>query len=225
MAMTACGRRRRARPTHSRRAASRRRSRFRPARLILPIEAALIEGGAYALSHAGTAQARVWQGTGYAGSGSYAAASRSAPLLVTGLTANTQTNVEFSSGTILRPQFEPGAYATDFERRPPGVELALCQRYIQRIVGWVGAWRGGSSTIATVAGRHIVPMYSSPTVLLVSGLDMLAQFGTAFHNVSTIDSFAADNMAGYLDLTTSSGGAGQPCAITNNGRLFAISEL
>ncbi len=30
--------------------------------LILPIEASLVEGGAYALSHAGTAQARVWQG-------------------------------------------------------------------------------------------------------------------------------------------------------------------
>jgi hypothetical protein len=193
--------------------------------LILPIEAALIEGGTYALAHDGTAQARVWQGTGYAGSGSYATASRGAPLLVSGLTANAQTNIEVSSGTLLRPQLEPGVYATDFERRPSSVEWILCQRYIQRIVGWVGAWRGGSSTVATVAGRYVVPMYSTPTALLVIGTGMMVQFGITFHNISSIDAVATDNTGGYLDVTTSSGSAGQPCAITANGRLFAISEL
>ena len=95
--------------------------------LILPIETLLIEGGSYMLSQAGTAQARVWQGTGYTGSGSYAAA----PFTAAGLTVATQTNVEFSTGTVLRPQFEPGAVATAFERRPPGVELNLCQRYFE----------------------------------------------------------------------------------------------
>ncbi len=62
-----------------------------------------------------------------------------APLLATGLTANAQTNLEFSSGTILRPQLEPGAHATDFERRPPSVEFELCQRYFTILsVGWAG---------------------------------------------------------------------------------------
>ncbi|MDR3461527.1 MAG: hypothetical protein P4L76_04330 [Beijerinckiaceae bacterium] len=96
--------------------------------LILPIEANLIEGGSYILSQSGTAQARIWQGTGYTGSGSYAAM----PLTATSLTANTQTNVEFSTGTVLRPQFEPGIAATSFERRALGVELILCQRYFQK---------------------------------------------------------------------------------------------
>lgn len=95
--------------------------------LVLPIEAAMIEGGIYTLSHAGTAQARVWQGGGAAGSGSYAAC----PLTVAGLSATTQTNVEFSAGTVLRPQFEPGTASTVFERRPIDVELALCQRYFE----------------------------------------------------------------------------------------------
>ncbi|MCW2283380.1 hypothetical protein M2323_001206 [Rhodoblastus acidophilus] len=99
--------------------------------LILPIEPTLIEGGAYMLSHAGTAQARVWQGTGNTGTGNYA----SAPFAATGLTAASQTNVEFSNGTILRPQFEPGSVATAFERRPPSVELAICQRYFQTSYG------------------------------------------------------------------------------------------
>jgi hypothetical protein len=130
--------------------------------LILPIEAGSIEGGAYTLSQAGTAQARVWQGSGYTGSGAYAAA----PLTASGLSAATQTNVEFSTGTVLRPQFEPGAVATAFERRPPGVELGMCQRYF---------WQGAFPTVTSpVVGNYqattfYLPqqMRSSPTVAIV----------------------------------------------------------
>lgn len=104
--------------------------------LILPIESSSIEGGVYTLSQTGTAQARVWQGTGYTGSGSYA----SAPFVTSSLSSATQTNVEFSTGTILRPQFEPGTVATSFERRPLGVELSLCQRYFE--TGYVNKWWG-----------------------------------------------------------------------------------
>lgn len=116
--------------------------------LILPIEDRLIEGGTYRLSQAGTAQARVWQGTGATGSGSYAAA----PFTTASLTANTQTNVEFSTGTILRPQLEPGSTETAFERRPHAFELAICQRYYYRraaasgvdIICLVSAFAGAS---------------------------------------------------------------------------------
>ncbi len=94
--------------------------------LILPIEANCIEGGVYTLSHSGSAQARVWQGTGATGSGAYA----TAPLTTPTLTAATQTNVEFSTGTVLKPQLEPGSAASLFERRPYATELALCQRYL-----------------------------------------------------------------------------------------------
>ena len=92
--------------------------------LILPIEAALIEGRRLHALHAGAARARVWQGTGYSGSGSYAAT----PMTVTGLTSATQTNVEFSTGTVLGRNWSPARSATAFERRPPGYELASCQR-------------------------------------------------------------------------------------------------
>lgn len=132
--------------------------------LILPIETSLIEGGVYTLSQAGTAQARVWQGTGSTGSGSYAAA----PFTTVNLTAATQTNIEFSSGTILRPQFEPGAYATIFERRPPGVELELCQRYyLEMLVGAVGiataAFQFSASYIPFPTALRATPTASSPT--------------------------------------------------------------
>lgn len=97
--------------------------------IIMPIEPALIEGGAYVLTHAGSAQARIWQGT--SGAGAYANVP-TAGLVALGLSANTRTNVEFSAGTVLRPQFEPGAVATAFERRTHAFELPFCQRYFQK---------------------------------------------------------------------------------------------
>lgn len=91
--------------------------------LVLPIDAASIEGGAYVLSHAGSAQARIWQTSP---SGAFASVP-STGLVVTGLAAFTLTAVEFSIGTVVRPQLEPGAYPTTFERRPRAVELLLCE--------------------------------------------------------------------------------------------------
>lgn len=102
--------------------------------LILPIEESLIEGGVYTLAHDGSAQARIWQGPGYSGSGSYVTASRAGGgLQSASLTAATQTNVEFSTGTVLRPQIEPGALATAFERRPIAIETVIGHRYYQRL--------------------------------------------------------------------------------------------
>jgi hypothetical protein len=135
--------------------------------LIMPIEDALIEGDVYAFRHDGTAQARVWQGTGSTGSGSYA----TAPFQTSSLTAATQTNVEFSVGTVLRPQFEPGSYATAFERRPPSIEMALCQRYYQILFG-----TGGPQAPAIVQGSFM-------SATLLSGVEMRAT-PTLAHNLT-----------------------------------------
>ncbi|MFV0279232.1 MAG: DUF2793 domain-containing protein [Rhodoblastus sp.] len=110
--------------------------------LILPIEDRLIEGGVYRLSHAGTAQARVWQGTGVTASGAYAPA----PFTTANLNANMQTNVEFSTGAVLRPQLEPGDAETAFDRRPHMLELMLCQHYYYRRVA-----AGGHDVIGMVS--------------------------------------------------------------------------
>jgi hypothetical protein len=92
--------------------------------IVLAVDASLIEGGAYVLSHAGTAPARVWQ---MSPSGAFASVPASG-LVAAGLSAGALTAVEFSTGTVLRPQLEPGVYASPFERRPRPVELALCNR-------------------------------------------------------------------------------------------------
>lgn len=139
--------------------------------LILPIEAGMIEGGNYVISQAGTAQARVWQGTGSTGSGSYAAA----PFVASGLTAATQTSVEFSTGTVLWPQFEPGSIitaATLFERRPPSFEKDLCRYYFRRrssgaVNDALGVFQAISTTQAFgLLWPLIPPMRGAPTVVL-----------------------------------------------------------
>jgi hypothetical protein len=145
----------------------------------------MIEGGAYTVQNAGTAQARVWQGTGYSGSGAYASAPVSpttSPLIVSGLTAATQTNVEFTTGTVLRPQFEPGSVATVFERRPLGVELPLCQRYYFRIAALgpyapFGTGAGDSATDFRIVLNTPAPMRASP--IMTYGGSFIWAFGNA----------------------------------------------
>lgn len=138
--------------------------------LILPIEAALVEGGAYILSQGGAASARVWQGTGFSGSGAYAPVPATG-LAVAGLAANTQTNVEFSTGTLLRPQFEPGAVATGFERRPPGVELVLCQRYFETSsYALLSAVQGASGQTLYATLSFAVEKRVAPTLALTTAI-------------------------------------------------------
>lgn len=114
--------------------------------LVMPIEAGEITPDSYALSHEGTATARVWQGTGYTGSGTYQAASRSAPLIAPGLSGSTQTNVEFTGGTILRPQFERGVSASLFERLPIALEIDWCRRYYRTSYGFSPPGTSGATT-------------------------------------------------------------------------------
>ena len=86
--------------------------------IIQVIEGAnLPEGGTYVLSWTGTAQGKI-------GAGSFGASG------ITGtITAGTNTNIEFNTGTCGNVQLEVGSTATSFDYRPYGTELALCQRY------------------------------------------------------------------------------------------------
>lgn len=87
-----------------------------------------------------------------------------------------------SSGTkIARTtgwQLEPGSVATEFERRPIGTELALCQRYYEKsydpsvtpgTITFVGAVGANATSPSDVAGtRWKVSKRSTPTVVVYS---------------------------------------------------------
>lgn len=174
--------------------------------LILPIEAANVEGGSYVLSQAGSAQARVWQGTGSTGSGAYA----SAPFVAGGLTAATQTNVEFSTGTLLRPQFEPGTIvsaATAFERRRYDAELAFC-RYYTRPFGAGAVGQTASTTSCNVLGRIDPPMHGSPSASLggfTGATTTINQFGAASVTITALAGSVTTSGLALLELTVTGG--------------------
>jgi hypothetical protein len=88
--------------------------------IIQVIEGAnLPEGGTYVLSWTGTAQGKI-------GSGSFGASG------ITGtITAGTNTNIEFNTGTCGNVQLEVGSTATSFDYRPYGTEFDLCRRYFE----------------------------------------------------------------------------------------------
>lgn len=77
--------------------------------------------------------------------------------------AGSNITVRFSSGTFTNVQVESGTIPTPFELRPPGVELALCQRYYQTGEFF---WSGNTTNTATYTAQAElkVTMRTTPTV-------------------------------------------------------------
>ena len=131
--------------------------------IIQVIEGAnLPEGGTYVLSWTGTAQGKI-------GSGSFGASG------ITGtITAGTNTNIEFNTGTCGNVQLEVGSTATSFDYRP--YELALCQRYFANIVvssGQFGAATGMNQNTTTSWFPIQISFRASPTVTYSGGLNVI----------------------------------------------------
>ena len=122
------------------------------------IEGLNLESGTYTLSWTGTAQGKI-------GAGSYGASG------ITGsITGGTNTTIEFNTGTLSLPQLEVGSTATSFDYRPYGTELALCQRYYNKVVGTNSGLPLFMRWVAPGAGNGIplnypfkVSMRSAPT--------------------------------------------------------------
>ena len=83
------------------------------------VEGINIVAGTYVLSWVGTASASV-NGVPVANGGTVV------------LPGGAQATVRFSGGTFALPQLERGTVPTEFEVRPFGQELAMCQRYYEK---------------------------------------------------------------------------------------------
>lgn len=86
------------------------------------IEGNNIEGGTFTLNWTGTATATL-------GGSSITKGAQAT------LTANTNVTLRFTGGTVGLVQLEAGSVASPFERRMYGQELALCQRYYEKVGG------------------------------------------------------------------------------------------
>ncbi len=96
------------------------------------VEAQNVAGGTYTLSWTGSAPGYV--GFTPAGSSYTLLGPFTSPHVVSGVPAGTQITVAFQAGTLGLVQLEAGTTPTPFERRPVGLEMALCLRYFERVV-------------------------------------------------------------------------------------------
>ncbi|WP_399696618.1 hypothetical protein [Xenophilus sp.] len=131
------------------------------------IEGADIEGGDFTISWEGTAQGKVV-------GGSYA----SSPLVVGGWPSGTNLAVEFSTGTLGKVQVEAGDLATDFERRPMAIEMAMCRRYYQLAQFTVYKGSTGSNFAGSITNVYFERMRATPTVGSTNRLAGTAQATT-----------------------------------------------
>jgi hypothetical protein len=69
-----------------------------------------------------------------------------------------------STWSITGVQLEVGSVATEFERRPYGMELALCQRYYQTISAAMGIGNYYSSAQIQTLIPHLCTMRSAPSI-------------------------------------------------------------
>lgn len=158
--------------------------------LMQVIEDKNVEGGVYALTNRGTATARIAV-NGAATSGAYSTASTATPLASAAATGNQTMTVEFSTGTIDRAQLEPGTVATPFERRPIGLETALCMRYFELL-------NVSGRTLASASGTYDWPACWKVTKRVTPAVAIFTAGITA--NISSQNLFAQDASGGRLEV-------------------------
>ena len=97
-------------------------------------------------------------------------------------------------------QLEVGSVATEFERRPYGTELALCQRYYQLISGFNGFGNAGGTTISGGITFPVTmrssPSLSAPTALNIT-LAGVADYTQSSANIGIVASRVSTNGVQY----------------------------
>lgn len=129
---------------------------------------------------------------------------------------------------ISEVQLEPGSIATEFERRPYGLELVLCQRYFQ-IVDQMTGWYAAPTSIR---GTAILPvnMRATPTVSASGALSFIVPInGTYFSqsaaDVAIVSGFSSPKVL-YLSCGNFSGHTnGYYVMHANTGVIYADAEL
>ena len=117
-------------------------------------------------------------------------------------------------------QLEEGSVATPFERRPYGLELALCQRYFRRLVNKAGNWSGGNGVAISTTGLQAqrffeTEMRVAPALTISAATDfiVISSTGGSSGSASAITLGITKNNFVRFDVTVGSGlTAGDACS-------------
>jgi len=151
------------------------------------------------------------------------------------LGATGQTNVLATNGAtfyITGVQLEKGNIATSFDVRPYGTELALCQRYFEKMVYPISSYTGFSGWAITSGAAYFSLVFSvdkrtTPTLSASGNFRGQGLLDTADSSTYTLDAVA--NKSGRMILTASfSGVNGQAVSLqaqTSNAFIQASAEL
>ena len=135
-----------------------------------------------------------------------------------------QTNLIATNGAtwqITGVQLEVGSEATDFEHRPHGEELALCQRYYQRTMNSASGYQNLCVLVCYGTGtdqRGVVPFTTEMRVgpaVSKSGNIMILGPGGNFSNLNAGDGLTT-HMAGIRVNTSSNMSTGQATLLRGN---------
>ena len=103
-------------------------------------------------------------------------------------------------------QMEVGKFATPFEHRLFGEELALCQRYYQLNISNTAFTN--STTVARLGISGVVQMRAQPSLTIVDATGRVEDFGIGNRNLVSLASFspggASGTMGGAVDATITS---------------------
>ena len=126
-------------------------------------------------------------------------------------------------------QLEAGSTATEFERKPFGTELALCQRYFDALVTPAASGVGSSGTTAArFGGRTSVRMRTSPSVTISGSIVIFDGSGIFSLTSSAITGSYSSANSYQLDLTVSATGIYRPFVLlvgSGSGSINLNSEL
>ena len=117
--------------------------------LVQVIEGSALQSGTHVLSWSGTAQGKI-------GAGSYAATG-----VTSTVTGGSNLSIEFGTGTLALPQFEPGATATATEHLGYGAHLVNCQRFYTVVTNHANYFVPFNSTGAA-AYVALIPLFAFP---------------------------------------------------------------
>jgi hypothetical protein len=158
--------------------------------LVQIVEGNNLRTGDHVLSWTGTANGRI-------GSGGFATSP------VTGaVTGGTNTSIEFGTGTLTLPQFEPGTNPSMFENRPVAAEMNLCLWYAEVQTTLVSARIYGMCLAVTTAIAEGLLTFSKkrapPSISHSGAMAISASGGGAIGLTSLVFNAISDSSAGIV---------------------------